>query len=651
MRFEKEKAATPPYPAIDIAGTDTALTMGVMGVMGVLLADLSHDIRTSMNGIVGMLELLRDTELTASQQQYAKIAQQSADTLEELIERVVDLSLIKSGRFQLAQMPFDVRLEMQAACAGKEEQAQSRGLRLHVDLPPSLLLTGDPARVREVVSSLIDIALHFAERGDIVVAMKAEQQAQACRLTLTVRAGVLSQAGEQLAAMLGQPAERAIGALRTQGKSALELVLCTQLARRMGGHIAVVHGADRGHTFQLTLELPAAAHPLSPVRGLIIAEHAAAWKALCSPFSQNGVCIDALDSALDGLNALRQAFAAGTPYRIVMLGERIQGMDAEVLAAAIKGDAASRDVLLGLLCERRETRADRLAQAGFSALLRKDATSDALLPVLTQLWSAAATGRTPPFLSTDTPAAVPADQGFRGRRILVADDNLVNQQVALRMLEKLGCETAVAMDGRQAIEMQHAYRYDLILMDCEMPNLDGFQATVHIRATEERRTPIIALTANTGQGEREQCLAAGMDDFLAKPIRPRLLRETLARWLPAASEAMPVQQTDNGDELETVRDMFGKDFAELAALYRNDSPPRLVALRHAHAAGDGLQVAKVAHALSGSSASIGATALSALCKALETQAKAGAMEEFETRMTVIEAEYKRVSSKLQSLLE
>ena len=644
MRFEKEKAATPPYPAIDIAGTDTALAMGV------LLANLSHDIRTSMNGIVGMLELLRATELTASQRQYAQIAQQSADTLEELIERVVDLSLIKSGRFQLAQMPFDVRPEMQAACAGKEEQAQSRGLRLHVDLPPPLLLTGDPARLREVVSSLIDIALHFAERGDIAVSMAAEQQAQACRLTLTVRAGVLSQAGEQLAAMLSQPAERVIGALRTHGKSALELVLCTQLARRMGGHIAVVHGADRGHTFQLTLELPAAAHP-PPVRGLIIAEHAAEWQALCSPSSRHGVRIDALDSAIDGLNALRQAFEAGKPYRIVMLGERIQGMDAEVLAAAIKGDAASRDVLLCVLCERREMRADDLAQAGFSALLRKEARPDALLPVLAQLWSAAAAARTPPFLTTDMQATAPTDQPFCGRRVLVADDNLVNQQVALRMLETLGCETAVAMDGRQAIEMQHAYRYDLILMDCEMPNLDGFQATAQIRAAEERRTPIIALTASTGQGEREQCMAAGMDDFLPKPVRPRMLRETLARWLPAV-EGQALRKADNAaDELESVRDMFGKDFADLADLYRNDSPPRLAALRRARAAGDCLQVSKVAHALSGSSASIGATALSAMCKALEKQAKAGALEEFETRMTAIEAEYKRVSSKLQSLLE
>ncbi|HYD96835.1 MAG TPA: response regulator [Noviherbaspirillum sp.] len=254
-----------------------------------------------------------------------------------------------------------------------------------------------------------------------------------------------------------------------------------------------------------------------------------------------------------------------------------------------------------------------------------------------------------------TPAAQPqAEQAppFAGRRILVADDNPVNQEVAVRLLEKLGCRCEVAANGVQAVALQTARPCELVLMDCEMPELDGFEATRRIRAFEGRRgVPIIALTASTGQGEREQCLAAGMDDFLSKPIRPQMLGDMLARWLPAAAPAAPADEPAScEDELEAIHEMFGPDFGELAALYRKDGPPRLAALRGACAAGDGAYAAKVAHAFGGSSASIGATGLCALCKELESRAKAGMLDGAEARLEAIEAEFHRICGKLQALL-
>lgn len=245
-----------------------------------------------------------------------------------------------------------------------------------------------------------------------------------------------------------------------------------------------------------------------------------------------------------------------------------------------------------------------------------------------------------------------APQPFAGRRMLVADDSLINQQVAVHMLEKLGCSVDVAGDGREAVDLHRASGYDLVLMDCEMPQLDGYQAAAEIRALEGalRRTPIVALTAYTTQSERDKCLVSGMNGFLSKPIRPQLLKEALARWLVPVAEAVPESAAVVGDELEAVHEMFGPDFPELVALYRNGSPPRIAALQKAHATGDNAQVAKVAHAFSGSSASIGATGLSALCKELEMCAKGCTLDDFENRLAAIKAEYRRVCNKLHSML-
>jgi len=355
---------------------------------------------------------------------------------------------------------------------------------------------------------------------------------------------------------------------------------------------------------------------------------------------------------------LRQAASDGDPYRIVMMCRQVQGMDASVLGSAIKNDPVCRDTLLAVLSERPNEDAKHFARSGFSAMIVNSAPPHAVLSAMNQLWSAAASGTTPPFISTDTvtPPQQQPDQDlmpFLGRKLLVADDNPVNQQVALRMLEKLGCKADIAVNGEEAVDMHADAGYDLILMDCEMPKLDGFQATERIRAAEgaARHTPIIALTACTAQGEREQCLSAGMDDFLSKPIRPQILRDMLARWLPQLSATEDSAHVSAcTDELESVREMFGADFAELVALYQNDSPPRLAKLRELYATKDIVTLAKTAHALSGSSASIGASGLSALAKELELRAKTGAVQDFDQRMTAIEQEYRRISQKLQAML-
>lgn len=237
-------------------------------------------------------------------------------------------------------------------------------------------------------------------------------------------------------------------------------------------------------------------------------------------------------------------------------------------------------------------------------------------------------------------------------RILVAEDNPVNREVARHMLENLGCAVDAVADGQQALDACRARAYDLLLMDCDMPVLDGLEATRLIRAHEgaRRRTRIIALTAATSDEERDKCHAAGMDDFLSKPLRPPALEGMLARWLPAGGTGEPAAPAAYAEELETVQQMFGEDFATLAALYLADSPPRVAAMRRDIAATDHAELARIAHALAGSSMSIGATGLSALCKELEERAKKGMPEDAAARLAVIDAEYRRICGRLRDMV-
>ncbi len=620
--------------------------------LGNLLADMNHEIRTSMNGVVGMLELLLDTRLTASQQQFATSAQNSVETLLELIEDIVDLSMIESRQLALKQIPFNLLQEMRAACALERAAAFDKGLDLVVQYPAAAMLSGDPARVRRVIASLIDSVIGLAQKGEIAVTGQIDDcAAQRCRLRVTVTVPELDVSDEQLAAILELPIRSSVAALRPHGRTGLELVLCRELVNMMGGRIGIDKLPQTGAQFWLTLELPRAATQPAGTRLLLADDPTAEHSALQALLATQELRVDVVTDAASVLTAIAQAAATQAPYRIVILGRGLRGMDAEILGTALARDARYRDISLVMLGAHSDD-APRLAAAGFSAVLERPVQPQALLAVLHSLHPVAQQ-ETP---SRNTGQAIQADATLTGKRVLVADDNPVNQQVAVRMLEKLGCIVDVANNGREALDLHRAQPYALIVMDCQMPELDGYQATERIRALEAgsaSRTPVIALTACTTQDEQDKCIASGMDDFIAKPIRPQALKDMLTRWLcaPATSSAATVSKPPAADELEAVRSMFGADFADLARLYQADSPPRIALLHDACMAGDEARVARVAHAFSGSSASIGATGLSALCRDLETCAREGALRDFAQRMTLIEAEYGRVNDKLRSMIE
>ncbi|MGV3743143.1 MAG: response regulator, partial [Burkholderiaceae bacterium] len=404
---------------------------------------------------------------------------------------------------------------------------------------------------------------------------------------------------------------------------------------------------------------------LNGVRALYVDTHPGNRRVVQSQLQQQGMQIDCEDSGLSVLHAVRQARMQGKAYKLLIMGSQLGDMQALELSKVVKTDHLCAETMLVMLSSSsRPSDAQRFADAGFSAFLGSPAPQHMLLEILTILCNTAGNNIKPPFLTAAALGGGAAehddDAPFADFRLLVADDNLVNQRVAAHMLRRLGCKVDFAASGHAVIAMHAEKNYDLIFMDCQMPGLDGYDATAKIRLSEspEQHVPIIALTAHAIQGEREKCLAAGMDDYMSKPIRMHTLREMAGKWLRAgrSPEAIqpPAGQRDEqigspSEDLESVRQFFGPSFGELAQLFMSDSSKRLAAL---HAASDNPQeLAGIAHILSGSCASIGAKTLANLCHTLENDAKAGASRhEIDRRLGEIVSEYRKTEFSLQAML-
>ncbi|HYD79759.1 MAG TPA: response regulator [Paucimonas sp.] len=591
------------------------------------LANICHELRTPINGVIGMLELLIDTQINDDQRMYASTAQRSAEHLLMLIDELLDLSLLESGTLALQESSFDLREELESLIHSHMETARQHGCDLSVvcSVAEGTRVVGDAVRLKQLVASLLDGTLK--KNPNIA-------------LELTLDASIETGGYWHLELVLSNSA----GPLHCDADG-LSWRFTQSLAEHLGTRIELDDGYGYA-SLKLTLDLPAAPDTLAGMRMLFVADGAEQCRALEAELSRSGIRAEGYASAADALKELKQATLNHDPYRIVMLGRKMQGIDGELLGRAIIADPAYRATRFVLLSSEEPVNEQKLAAAGFAAVVRPPIAARDLIGTLARLVDAGAK-------EAAQAETVASPHTFAGRRVLVADDHVVNQQIAARMLAKFGCEVEVAADGREAIAMHEAQRYDLILMDCQMPVLDGYQATARIRAMEtgEGRTPVIGWTAFALQEERQRCLGAGMDDFMAKPLRPRPLYDMLAKWLargtprPPANDAMAAD-----DELESMQEIFGPDFADLARLFMNDSPKRIEALRNAAAEPNAALLVKLAHAFSGSTASIGANGLSALCKSFEADARAGELGGAAAALDAIEKEYARIESRLKQLI-
>ena len=520
------------------------------------LATMSHEIRTPMNGVIGMTELLAATPLTDRQHHFVNTVRRSGETLLALINDILDFSKIEAGKLELDCVDFDLRDTVEELATLFAERAHHKGIELVCaleDETPSVV-RGDPTRLRQILMNLLSNATKFTERGEIVIRVAVlDTSAESVMLRFSVQDTGVGIAAEVQSHLFDAFSQADSSTTRCYGGTGLGLAIAKQLAEMTGGAIDVESALGQGSTFGFTARLGASSaaktpasgprHGLHNLRVLIVDDNATNREILHHQVTAWGMCHGCAEGGEQALDLLRAAAAQGEPYDLAILDMDMPKMDGLELARAIKRDAAIATVRLvmltsvGLYGDIHEAHL-----AGVVVYLHKPVRQSQLYNTLAAVMSTTGERSAPAPLVT--PQMTREISTFSAR-ILVAEDNPINQEVTEGLLESLGCQVDFAANGQDAIEILTHHAYDLVLMDCQMPIMDGYAATQALRAREvaesQRRLPVIALTAHALEGDRERCVAAGMDDYLSKPFTLEQLSTILGHWLPQVEEPLARQ--------------------------------------------------------------------------------------------------------------